>query len=296
MQFTEPAMRPPQEAASVLLRATQGCTWNKCNFCYVSRGYAFAAVKPEELDLEAASIRGFFPSKTPIYLTGSNPFALSADVLKEYIAVLRRHFPEFTRVSLQSRVDDIARKSDAELRELCGLGLSHLYIGVENGNEEVLALMNKGHTAKDTVAQLRRLDDAGITYTNFYVLGLGGKGKGKESGMATAEMFNQVHPRRITTTGMTLFANTPVAEMAKSGRFEEASEREKLEELREFLAGLKIDVFYDGVHYLNPAHYRFQTGNPEDKAHVLADIDDMLSTMSDAELEMMVNRGQMRSL
>lgn len=296
MRFTEPAMRPPQEASSVLLRATQGCTWNKCNFCYVSRGYDFAWVTPEELDLEAAGIKIFFPAKTPIYLTGSNPFALPASRLKEYIAVLRRYFPEFTRVSMQSRIDDIARKSDAELAELRSLGLRHLYIGTENGNEEVLAMMDKGHTARDTVTQLRRLDSAGITYTTFYVLGLGGKGKGRESGRATAEMFNQVHPDRITTTGMTLFANTPVAEMAENGLFEEASEREKIEELREFLANLKIDVFYDGVHYLNPVNYRFHNGNGDAKARVLADIDEILLTNSDAELEMMVNRREMRSL
>lgn len=51
---------------------------------------------------------------------------------------------------------------------------------------------------------------------------------GTASGEATAAMFNQVHPRRITTTGMTVFAHTPLAEMAKSGAFIEASEREKI--------------------------------------------------------------------
>lgn len=163
MQFTEPAMRPPQEANSILLRATQGCTYNKCNFCYVSRGYPFGAVSPERLDREAAGVRPYFPSTSPIYLTGSNPFALPASDLKAYIEVLRGNFPDFSRVSMQARIDDIARKNDAELAELRGLGLSHLYIGTENGNEEALAMMNKGHTAADTVAQLRRLDKAGIT-------------------------------------------------------------------------------------------------------------------------------------
>ena len=52
MEFTEPAMRPPQEAQSLLLRATQGCTYNRCRFCYVSRGYPFMAVTPEQLEQE----------------------------------------------------------------------------------------------------------------------------------------------------------------------------------------------------------------------------------------------------
>lgn len=296
MEFTEPQMRPPQEAKSILLRATQGCTYNKCNFCYVSRGYRFGAVTPEQLNGEAAAIRPYFASNSPIYLTGANPYALPPWKLKEYIKVLRSNFPNFSRVSMQSRIDDISRKTDEELAELAGLGLSHLYIGTENGNEEVLALMNKGHTAADTVIQLHRLDGAGISYTNFYVLGLGGKGRGKASGLATAAMFNQVNPQRITTTGMTLFTGAPVREMASAGEFEEASEREKIEELLVFLENLKIDVFYDGIHYLNPVHYRFNNGDRVEKERVLTDIREILANCSDEYLELMVDRKRMVSL
>lgn len=296
MRFTEPAMRPPQEARSLLLPATQGCTYNDCHFCYVSRGYPFMAMRADEFEELAKAYARYFPENTRVYLTGSNPFALPVERLKEYIAILRKYYPNFERVSLQSRIDDISRKTEAELRELRELGLSHLYIGTENGNEEVLKLMNKGHTARDTVEQLKRLDAAGFTYTNFYVLGLGGKGRGVQSGLDTAAMFNQVNPVRITTTGMTLFEASPVSEMAKRGEFIEASEREKIEELRAFLSALDIDVFYDGVHYLNPVHYRFRNSDAEAKARVLADIDETLETCSDAELELIVNRRQMSSL
>lgn len=296
MRFTEPAMRPPQEQRSLLLRATQGCTWNKCNFCYVSRGYPFAWVPREQFEEDAIAFKHYFPDNTRIYLTGSNPFTLPSDILKEYLDILRRHYPMFDRASMQARIDDIEKKTDEELISLKELGLSHLYIGTENGNEEVLKLMNKGHTAKDTVRELKRLDDAGITYTNFYVLGLGGKGKGVASGEATAAMFNQVRPVRITTTGMTIFPNTPVAAMVEAGEFVEASEREKIEELHAFLSALKIDVWYDGIHYLNPVNYRFKNSDLSAKEHALADIEDILRTCSDEELERMVNRSQMHSL
>lgn len=296
MKFTEPAMRPPQEAHSLLLRATQGCTYNECHFCYVSRGYPFMAVTPELLEKEVLNRKPFFPDDTAVYLTGSNPFALPARKLREYLAVLRRHFPRFTRVSMQSRIDDIASKSAADLHELCGLGLSHLYIGTENGNNAVLKIMNKGHSASETVEQLQRLDDAGMTYTTFYILGMGGRGMGRASGEATAAMFNQAHPQRITTTGMTVFPNTPLAEMTKRGEFIEASEREKIEELYVFLNALTVDTFYDGVHYLNPLHYRFANSDAAEKSRALADIDEVLRTCSDDELEKIVNRRQMRSL
>ena len=294
--FTEPAMRPPQEARSLLLRATQGCTYNDCHFCYVSRGYPFMAVTPEELEREVLAHKPFFREDTAIYMTGSNPLALPVRTLRDYLTVLRRHFPQFSRVSLQGRIDDITAKSDAELAELRDLGLRHIYIGTENGHDAVLRMMNKGHDSSETVEQLLRLDAAGMTYTNFYILGMGGKGMGKASGEATARMFNKVHPRRITTTGMTMFAGTPVAEMAKRGEFTEASEREKIEELRVFLQTLDIDTIYDGVHYLNPLNYRFANRDAAAKAEVLADIDETLASCSDDELERMVDRRRMQSL
>ncbi|MBD5646575.1 MAG: radical SAM protein [Desulfovibrio sp.] len=290
MKFTEPPMRAPQEIRSLILQATQGCTYGKCNFCYTSRGYLFMAVKPEEMEKAAIAMKPYFPSTTPIYLTGANPFALPTWKLKQYIAVLRRHFPHFSRISLQSRIGDIAKKSDAELAELCRLGLSHLYIGTENGNDEALALMNKGQTEQETVEQLKRLDKAGFTYTTFYILGMAGRGKGQQSAKATAAMFNQVHPRMITSTAITPFARAPIAEMVKTGEFAMPSEREMIEELRTFLAELNIDTFYDGIHYLNPLNYRFEVGDPLQKQHVLDDIDQVLASCSDEELEAMVNR------
>lgn len=296
MTFTEPAMRPPQEMHSLLLRATQGCTYNKCHFCYVSRGYPFMAVTPAQLETEMTALRARFSDDTAIYMIGSNPFALPAEKLSEYLEVIKRRIPGFRRVSMQSRIADIAGKSMRELRELCDMGLKHLYIGTESGNDEALRLMNKGQTAAQCVEQLLRLDEAGITYTTFYILGMGGLGAGKVSGEATARMFNQVHPTLITTTGMTVFPHTPLAEMTARGKFIEAPEREKIEELLLFLQNLTIDVFYDGIHYLNPLNYRFSNKDVQTKRRVLDDINDVLQSSTDEELEMMVSRHFKQSL
>lgn len=102
MEFTEQPMRPPQEARSFLPRATQGRTYNEYRFCYVSRGYPFMAVTPDQLKREILVHKPFFPDNATIYMTGSNPFALPAGKLKTHIAVLRKHFPHLTRVRMQN--------------------------------------------------------------------------------------------------------------------------------------------------------------------------------------------------
>lgn len=289
-------MRPPQEAHSLLLRATQGCAYNRCLFCNISRGYSFMWIPTAQLEMGAMAAKAYYPPDTRIYLTGSNPLYLPARQLEEYLAALRRQFPLFSRVSMQARIADVAAKSLPELFSLREMGLSHLYLGVENGNDKTLVLMKKGQTARNVIEQAARLDMAGISYTMFYVLGLGGKGMGGECGVDTADMFNQTHPARITTTGLTIFPNSPLSRLIQKGKFEEASEREKIEELAAFLAELKVDTIYDGIHYLNPLNYVFRNTDAAKKSEVLADIQDALATMSDAELELMVNRKQMTSL
>lgn len=113
-------------------------------------------------------------------------------------------------------------------------------------------------------------------------------------GARTAAMFNQLRPKRITTTGMTVFPNAPVADMVKSGAFVEASEKEKVEELLCFFENLNIDTFFDAVHYLNPLNYRFQTSSG--KAEAIADIKDFLATHTEEDVERMVSRHLMNSL
>ncbi len=294
VEFTEPAMRPPQEAGSILLRATQGCTYNQCNFCYVSRGYPFAAVTPEQMERELVSVKARYQDKAMVYLTGSNPFALPTGQLKTYLEVIRKHLPNLSGFSMQTRIGDLPAKSLTELQELKAQGLSHLYTGTENGNDYALEIMNKGHSAREAVEQLHRLDEAGIEYVTFYILGMAGRGRGRESAAATAEMFNQVRPRRITTTGMTIFPDTPIHDLVTEGKSEAASEKEKIEEMMTFLELLTIDTFFDAVHYLNPVNYRFRTSS--DKSEVIAEIRGFLAKYSESELETMVARHMMRSL
>lgn len=95
---------------------------------------------------------------------------------------------------------------------------------------------------------------------------------------------------------MTVFPNTPLADMAARGEFDEASEREKIEELQTFLKALSIDTFYDGIHYLNPLNYRFSNTDTEAKRAVLEDMEEVLRSCSDEELELMVSRHFKQSL
>lgn len=293
MRFTEPIYRPPMEANAMLLQATQSCNWNKCNFCYRSKDYPFLAAKPEELEEQLIKQRPYFPADTPIFLVGSNTFALPYRILKSYLDIISKYFPEHSRLSMFSRIDAIAAKTDEELKQLKNSGLTQLYVGTENGNNKALALMNKGHTREEAIKQLKRLEKAGIDYVAFYILGLGGKGTGQETALDTAEMFNQLKPKRITSTGMTVTEGTGAAALRNQGKFIDATEKEKIEELQTFLKNLKIETYYDGLHYLNPLHYKLKTSDAKTKEAILNDIERILTNYTENEIEEAINRAEM---
>ena len=74
-------------------------------------------------------------------------------------------------------------------------GYNGLTIGVETGDDQAMAFMDKGYTAADIVRQCRRLDAAGIGYHFFYLTGVSGAGRGEIGAIASAQVFNQTHPR-----------------------------------------------------------------------------------------------------
>ncbi len=49
MQFEQGPIRPPNEAASLLLRFTRNCPWNRCAFCPVYKGRKFSRRPAEEI-------------------------------------------------------------------------------------------------------------------------------------------------------------------------------------------------------------------------------------------------------
>ncbi|ABA89878.1 radical SAM domain iron-sulfur cluster-binding oxidoreductase [Syntrophotalea carbinolica DSM 2380] len=296
MQFTEPLFRPPMEVNSVLVRGTQGCTYNKCNFCYMAQGYDFMKASPEHMESELLAQKHSHGSASNIFIIGCNPLSLPQAILLEYAGLIQKHYPRFTRISMHSRVDDIERKSDKELKLLQCAGFGHLYVGTENGNEEALRKMNKGHGVQKSREQLRRLDAAGIKYTCQYIIGMAGKGMGVRSGLATAKFINSVHAERVMSTGLTVFPGSRLQEIVARGEFVESSEREKIEEMLVFFENLTADIFFEGIHYLNPLHFRFQTGYEKARYETIEEIKRILNSYSEDQLEKAINRKEMRSL
>ena len=65
--FESGIYRPPMHSFSLLLRVTENCPWNKCNFCMLYRGYQFKTRPVEDIlnDIDSmGAIKGSILSKT----------------------------------------------------------------------------------------------------------------------------------------------------------------------------------------------------------------------------------------
>ena len=112
-------------------------------------------------------------------------------------------------MAMFASIRDIKNKEVWQLRKLKAMGINGLSIGVESGDDETLALANKGYTTADILEQCRKLDEAGIEYYFVYMTGLAGKGG-----------------------GYTLFPDTELYKMAQQGLFIPAEEKERIRELQ----------------------------------------------------------------
>ncbi len=278
LHFTGTVWRPPHEALSVLLQVTVGCTHHACKFCGLYGDLRFRVSPMAEIDADLQIIARWQPRARRVFLVGANPFALSYERLVQLADRIRDRLPKVQTIGMFARVDDIARKTDAELRELRARGFTGLSIGTETGDDPTLLRMNKGTTAAEILFQSRRLDDAGIEYYFTYMTGLAGAGNGERAARATAELFNRTHPFLIGVVSLTVFPDTVLGREVQAGLFREAGELERLDELRTLLERLEIPVTID-AHTVSNAVPLFGR-LPEDRTRLLRELD-MAQAVSD---------------
>lgn len=283
LHFTGQVWRPPYEASSQLLQITSGCTWHRCKFCSLYHGTPFRMSPLSEVEEDLRIIRQWQPRARRVYLTGANPFALSYNRLMQIAVLLRKYLPHMVSFGMFARVTDIAPKSVEELKNLRHMKLDSINIGMETAHDPTLERMNKGYRASDILAQLSKLDEAGIRYNLFYLNGLGGKGNGVESAVATADVINQLHPCIINIVSLTIFPESKLYQEVTDGTYEEEPEIERLMEMRTLIERLTVKVNLLGHHVSNTVPI---TGAlPDDKVAILRELDKAIAELPEEALK-----------
>ncbi len=289
MHYTGTIWRPPYEAASLLLEATAGCTHHKCKFCtlYDDLPFSFRVSPLEDIeaDLQEAKEQLSFWSRSHItrtFLTGANPFVLEYKHLMTIAELIKKYFPHNQTIGCFSRITDIMLKTDNELLELGRAGYNGLTIGVETGDSRALKFMNKGYEAKDIVTQCKRLEQAGISYSFFYLTGISGAGNGEAGAQITAEICNELHPKLIGANMLTIYTQSKLYQEIEKGNWEEESEMEKYKELRVLVKKLKNPTIFAALGASNMI--QLQGRLPKDREKLLTMLDEIIEKFNENEL------------
>ena len=161
-------------------------------------------------------------------------------------------------------------------------GYDGLTIGVETGDGPSLAFMDKGYAPEDILVQCQRLDRAGIGYNFFYLTGVAGAGQGERSALASAALFNRLHPRLIGSSMLTVYPDSRLYQEIQAGSWTEAGEVEKYEELKILVSPLNIPVTVAALGA--PTAYQLQGHLQESREALLAALDRIIQRESEDKL------------
>jgi radical SAM superfamily enzyme YgiQ (UPF0313 family) len=169
---------PPDQYLSLVVRATEGCSWNACTFCRLYAGVPFRAKSPAELARHVAALRSYFGRslalRRSVFLGDANALCLAQERLRPLVEVVAEAFPG---APLFSFVDAWTghRKTAQEWRACRALGLRRVSVGLETGDAGLLSWLGKPGTPDDAVQLVRSLHEGGLDVGVIVLVGVGGE-------------------------------------------------------------------------------------------------------------------------
>ncbi|MGE6791930.1 Radical SAM superfamily protein [Pseudomonas guineae] len=290
ISYIEPVFRPPSEAHSLILPVTNGCSWNNCTFCemYTQEQKKFRA-RDEAQVLEEIRLTGERMIVQRVFLADGDALVMPTRRLLTILTAIREHMPSVTRVSSYCLPRNLRKKSVDELKELSDAGLGMAYVGCESGDDEVLALVNKGETYASSLSALDKLGQAGIARSVMILNGLGGTVLSEQHADNSARLMSETQPEFLST----LVVSFPQGE-ARFRRgfadFQALNQQQLFVEVERLLQGLELrDTVFRSDHASNYLVLKGTLG--ADKQRLLAQVRQAIEAPQQAHLRQEWQRG-----
>ena len=278
MQYEGTVIRPPSEAHSIIFQVTIGCSHNRCAFCGAYRDKRFRIRDNTEILQDIDYAAKYCRRQKTVFLADGDALVIPHARMLNLFQSIRKNLPWVRRISLYGNCRDILARSGQQLAELKNLGLDRIYMGLESGHDPTLTAIRKGATAEEMIIAGRRVRKAGIFLSVSCLLGVAGSiaADSIAHAKATAMALNRMRPSQIAILTLMLLENTPLADMARQGRFSLPGRQQLFLELRTLIAGL--ERFRAQVQANHASNYFSLNGRlPKDKEKFLALVDQALT-------------------
>ncbi len=276
--FEQGPIRPPSESGSLLIRVTRNCPWNRCTFCGLYKGEAFSQrpmahvlqdidavryyvdlLQRHSVSLSAATVSScpslgdmarndqmalsaarnwLLAGGKSVFLQDSNSLIIKPDHLVTILQHLHTAFPGIERITSYARSQTIARISDQDLGRIAAAGLNRIHIGLESGCDAILTRIKKGADKQTHILAGRKVKQAGIELSEYFMPGLGGRELSREHALESADALNRINPDFIRLRTLAIPDSIELARGLANGTFKKMGDREIAEELLLFLQSL----------------------------------------------------------
>lgn len=173
-----------------------------------------------------------------IFLQDANTMVLRPEWLIEIVSYVRKRLPEIQRITSYGRANTLANIKEEDYIALRQAGLDRIHSGYESGSDRVLQLIAKGTTQQEQIIGGQKVRQAGIELSIYFMPGVGGKELSDENALETAKVINAVDPDFVRLRTFVLRTGSLMEEVRDAGNYTEATDMEKLFEIRKMIAAL----------------------------------------------------------
>ncbi len=275
MPYTGKVYRPPSEARSLILQATTGCPYNRCNFCsmYSDEDFTIKSLAGFKEHIQAVKQFHRGPVES-VFLADGNTIIIKTEQLLEFLETIREEFPKVERITSYGSARYVNKKSAEELKSLREAGLARIHTGMESGDADTLELINKGTTPEEIIAAGKKVKEAGIELSQYYLVGVGGQDLSEQHAVNSAKVLNQFDPEFIRLRTFIPIDGTKLHDLCQQGEFKLLNGHQALAETRVFIENLEVSSNLLSDHISN--HWDINGQLPDEKAEMLAEINKAL--------------------
>jgi len=272
MHYEGICIRPPSEAASILLQATVGCSHNKCTFCGTYKDKKFRIKENEIILSDILFASRYMKDQNRLFIMDGDALIIPFPRLRWIFEQINKHLPWVNRIGIYANTKGINLKKEEELAELKRMGLGIIYMGIETGDDQTLAAIRKGASSQKMIDMGRKAMAAGIKLSVTVLLGIAGKERSLIHARETGKLLSALDPDYIGALTLMIIPGTPLAEDLYPGKFELPDSRGMIVELREMIASTNIT---SGLFFSNHAsnYLPIKARLPQDKDQILNLID-----------------------
>jgi len=207
---------PPDQYLALVIQATEGCSYNQCTFCTFYKDRRFHIKDDVELRDHVRAVVGFFgqalPLRRSVFLADANALVVPQNRLLRLLDLLNAELPiipaqpergqtgwkaqhGYALRGIYSFVDAFTghKKTAADYRALAERNVRRVYIGLESGDDALLAFMHKGTTGDEVLAAIEAIKGGGLAVGVILMLGVGGRRFADDHVRHSIAVLNAMH-------------------------------------------------------------------------------------------------------